>query len=228
MSNLPEWEQKIQNQLAAAEQRKRAVQGHLQQRMTEAERRWQEFGALADRLVQTVIRPRMEKLVAYFDNARFLPPEQAGRYHCACQFQPTERFPAKVKLELSVGTDGQAEHLMVRYELQILPVFFHFQGEGETVFPMDAVDENRLTAWVEERLVAFVDTYLRLADLEPYQRDNLVTDPVCGMLIQKPLAGAHVEHQGRTYYFCVEDCRKKFADDPQRYLKSVKSPALVS
>jgi|GEM_PF-3360103 YHS domain-containing protein len=40
-------------------------------------------------------------------------------------------------------------------------------------------------------------------------------------------ATAHLEYLGRTYYFCVEECRKKFADDPQRYLQSVKSPALA-
>jgi YHS domain-containing protein len=218
MNALSDWEQKIKNQLAAADQRKRDLQNHWHQRMIETERRWQQFGPLADRLAQTVIRPRMEKLAEHFDNARFLPPEQAGRYHCACEFQPTERFPAKVKLELSVGTDGRAENLIARYDLQILPIFFHFQGEGEISFPLDGVDEGRLTAWVEERLVGFVDVYLRLEELEPYQRDNLVKDPVCGMVIQKPLASDHVEYQGQTYYFCVEECRKKFADDPARYL----------
>lgn len=228
MSDLPEWEQKIQTQLAAAEQHKRAAQDHLQHQMTEAERRWKQFGMLADRLVQTIIRPRMEKLVTYFENGQFLPPEQPSRYHCVCQFQPTERFPAKVKLELSVTTDGQAEKLIVQEQLQILPVFFQFPSESEITFPLDGVDEGRLTAWVEERMIAFVDTYLRLEQLEPYQRDNLVLDPVCGMLIQKSLAGAHLEYQGRTYYFCVEDCRNKFAGDPARYLESVKSPAPVS
>jgi YHS domain-containing protein len=225
MNDSPDWEQKIQNQLVAADQRKREVQNHWHQRMTETERRWQQFGPLADRLARTVIRPRMEKLASYFDNARFLPPEQAGRYHCACQFQPTERFPAKVKLELSVGTDGRAENLIVRYDLQILPIFFHFQGESEISFPLDAVDEGRLTAWVEERIVGFVGTYLRLEELEPYQRDNLVTDPVCGMVIQKPLASAHVEYLGRPYYFCVEECRQKFAADPERYASGAKSPS---
>jgi YHS domain-containing protein len=48
------------------------------------------------------------------------------------------------------------------------------------------------------------------------------------MIIQTAVAAAHLEYQEQIYYFCTEDCRKKFADDPQRYLKSVKSPALVS
>ncbi|MBI2827192.1 MAG: YHS domain-containing protein [Planctomycetia bacterium] len=30
-------------------------------------------------------------------------------------------------------------------------------------------------------------------------------------------AGGSVEYQGRTYYFCVEQCRDKFLRDPVRY-----------
>jgi YHS domain-containing protein len=228
MSDVPEWEQQVRMKLAAAAQRQRVVQDHLHQRMAESARRWQQFAPLADRLVQTILRPRLEKLAALFDNAAFLPPEKAGRYHCACEFRRTERFPATVKLELSVGTDGEADNLMARYDLQILPVLFRFQGQSEIAFPLDAVNEGRLTAWVEERLVAFVDTYLSLEGLEAYQQENLVTDPVCGMVLQKPLAAAHVDYQGRTWYFCVEECRRQFAANPERYVKNANPPAATA
>ncbi len=227
MSEKAEWQKQVETKLAAATQRKQAIQQDHQRQMTETERRWRRFGEMGDELVRNILAPRLAALAGYFDNARFLPPEEAGRYHAACKFRPTERFPAKVKVELSVSTDGQAENLVVDYHLQIRPVFFHFHGESQILFRLDEVDEVRLATWVEERMLDFVDTYLRLEELEPYQRENLVTDPVCDMVLQKPHATAHMEYLGRTYYFCVEDCRKKFADEPQRYLKSVKSPALV-
>jgi P-type Cu+ transporter len=45
------------------------------------------------------------------------------------------------------------------------------------------------------------------------------TDPICGMRVD-PHATAHRhEHQGRTYYFCCEGCRSKFAENPAKYLK---------
>jgi Cu+-exporting ATPase len=45
------------------------------------------------------------------------------------------------------------------------------------------------------------------------------TDPVCGVRVD-PHATAHRhEHQGRTYYFCSEGCRSKFAENPIKYLK---------
>ncbi len=43
-------------------------------------------------------------------------------------------------------------------------------------------------------------------------------DPVCGMTV-KPGAGKPThDHDGVTYHFCSDGCRKKFAADPDRYL----------
>jgi YHS domain-containing protein len=83
------------------------------------------------------------------------------------------------------------------------------------------VDEPRLVAWIEQKIINFLDTYLRLEETEQYQRENTVIDPVCGMRINKAWAAAQMEHQGQIYYFCIEECRAKFAQDPQLYLKSV-------
>jgi xanthine dehydrogenase accessory factor len=40
------------------------------------------------------------------------------------------------------------------------------------------------------------------------------TDPVCGMAVE--IAGARwtLEHEGRTYYFCCEGCRRRFLEEP--------------
>jgi len=50
-------------------------------------------------------------------------------------------------------------------------------------------------------------------------RQELVVDPVCGMLVHPArAAGSHV-HAGDTYYFCATGCLRKFQQEPQRYLK---------
>ncbi len=43
-----------------------------------------------------------------------------------------------------------------------------------------------------------------------------VTDAVCGMKVDRSKA-LRVEHAGRTYFFCSEDCRTEFERDPDRY-----------
>jgi Cu+-exporting ATPase len=52
-----------------------------------------------------------------------------------------------------------------------------------------------------------------------------VTDPVCGMRINKTYALAQMNYQGQTYYFCIPDCQKKFAEDPATYLAPKKPPS---
>lgn len=45
------------------------------------------------------------------------------------------------------------------------------------------------------------------------------TDPVCGMKVDPENAADQVEHEGRTYYFCSEGCRKAFQDNPKEYVE---------
>jgi len=48
---------------------------------------------------------------------------------------------------------------------------------------------------------------------------TLAIDPVCGMTVDPADAGKpSFAHAGRTYRFCSDGCRSKFAADPSRYL----------
>lgn len=43
-------------------------------------------------------------------------------------------------------------------------------------------------------------------------------DPVCGMSVSPETAGARLEHDGKTIYFCCSHCRDAFERDPGRYV----------
>ncbi len=47
--------------------------------------------------------------------------------------------------------------------------------------------------------------------------EQSVKDPVCGMMVKPSEAAATVEHKGKTYYFCSQDCASSFKDDPDTY-----------
>ncbi len=51
------------------------------------------------------------------------------------------------------------------------------------------------------------------------EEDGTVVDPVCGMKIKKAEAKASIEHNGKTYYFCMEGCKEKFKANPEKYIK---------
>lgn len=48
---------------------------------------------------------------------------------------------------------------------------------------------------------------------------DTVKDPVCGMKIKKSEAKFTHEHNGETYYFCMEGCKEKFVENPEKYIK---------
>lgn len=50
--------------------------------------------------------------------------------------------------------------------------------------------------------------------------DEQVTDPVCGMKINKSDAVSTAEHKGKTYYFCSQDCADSFRESPEDYVSS--------
>lgn len=47
-----------------------------------------------------------------------------------------------------------------------------------------------------------------------------VTDPVCGMTVESESAAAQSTFQGRTYFFCSQECLRQFEADPARYSES--------
>jgi DNA-binding transcriptional ArsR family regulator/YHS domain-containing protein len=50
----------------------------------------------------------------------------------------------------------------------------------------------------------------------------IVRDPVCGMRISAPEAYGHVEHDGRSYYFCASGCKDQFEKQPSRFMQHEK------
>ncbi|MEH7834325.1 heavy metal translocating P-type ATPase [Rhizobium laguerreae] len=51
----------------------------------------------------------------------------------------------------------------------------------------------------------------------------MIRDPVCGMTVDPRVGKPSLDYDGRTYHFCSEGCRTKFAAAPQDYL-SAKDP----
>jgi YHS domain-containing protein len=86
---------------------------------------------------------------------------------------------------------------------------------------LDRVDDRQVEKWVEQRILAFLDSYLSLETIEQYQAENYVIDPVCRMRVNRLFAPVQMEYGGRTYYFCIPECKEKFAANPQKYLIAV-------
>ena len=45
-----------------------------------------------------------------------------------------------------------------------------------------------------------------------------VTDPVCGMTFDSSQAEAQTTYDGVSYFFCSQDCRKTFEENPKEFI----------
>lgn len=47
-----------------------------------------------------------------------------------------------------------------------------------------------------------------------------VTDPVCGMQFDTSQAEAQTIYQDQVYFFCSEECRRTFEENPEEFVGS--------
>jgi YHS domain-containing protein len=218
MPDLDGLEREIESRLNAAEERRQSERHDLATKMAEIARRHEAFSRNAQALISGVIRPRVERLARFFENAQLSDEQDRGGDRCICRFSHSERFPATVKLSFSVAHDEEVRNIIISRDLEILPVFFKFSPHERLEFPLDGADEAQLASWVERQVIAFVDSYLLLEQSDQYQQEALTTDPVCRMRIRKALAAAKQDYRGVTYYFCTGKCRESFVQAPGEYV----------
>ncbi|HSB21230.1 MAG TPA: efflux RND transporter periplasmic adaptor subunit [Anaeromyxobacteraceae bacterium] len=111
-----------------------------------------------------------------------------------------------------------------------------FVDRGEGTFEPRAVETGwRLSDQVEiskglmdgERIVIsgtfLIDSESRMKAGGQGIFGPVARDPVCGMEVDEKraaAAGRKSEHQGATYYFCADDCKKRFDADPGKYAQA--------
>jgi len=50
-------------------------------------------------------------------------------------------------------------------------------------------------------------------------------DPVCGMDVDPATVQHKSEHEGKTYYFCSSDCKRKFDQGPSQFISKPQQPS---
>lgn len=82
-----------------------------------------------------------------------------------------------------------------------------------------ASEEERAVVIVshDTRLRDIADRILWLEDGEFRSMSQMVTDPVCGMAVERDHATPHFRYRGETYFFCSPACREEFAATPDRF-----------
>lgn len=217
MSNLVSFAKRIEESLAGTRREPHWETGQAEQYMADVDVRRGRFEKTAVYLNDTLIQPRLETLASYFPNASLTRNVRPG--HSTCWFGYCERFPASTKVAFAVEHDVRFEKVAVCFEASMMPVFIKFNERDRLTMPLDDTNDDLVAEWTEERLLEFLDAYLRIDRGGEDFDDETATDPVCGMRISRSSAAASEAYRGHPYYFCSSACREKFVHEPASYIQ---------
>jgi YHS domain-containing protein len=220
MTNIDQLSKRIEAEFADARRRIEELQRRAAREAESVAERYEKFERLRHHVTDDILVPRIQAMLQHFDNAKQSPHRHRFGVDLVIAFGRTTECPANVELKLSLTRDESIEQISLVYELTILPVFTKFEPRGALQFKLDEFDELQLTGWLEDRLVAFVQTYLSLQFVDQYQQDNLVSDPVASIRFPKAFAKATCEYQQQTYYFLSDASKTEFERDPTLFIAS--------
>jgi YHS domain-containing protein len=173
--------------------------------------RLQRYEALAKRIIE-LPKPRHDAFIERFKAV--VKAEPKVRQYTRAMNLTFASDVAKVSLTFEVYPDVDVSHVRLECTTEIIPVLVRYDKQSVLEFPLDAVKDDAVVQWFDERVVAFVKTYLALerndAALKEHLKDQFAEDPVAKIRFPKYLAASTLERAGKTYYFVDEDTRREF------------------
>jgi hypothetical protein len=207
MSDINSLASRIDAEFAAVEQKIKKHQAEQAEAHEERQKRFEQLGKVFDQL-RDIWRPRLELLVKKFE----------GRVQATPRVVPSTREAtfdfqsrlARVRLKLAAFTDRDIQKVILSYDLDIIPVLIRFKPHDEVEFPLDAVNQEAVAKWFDDRIVDFVQTYFSMGENEIYLKDQMVEDPIAQVRFPKAAAAATLEWKGQKFYFIGEETRREF------------------
>ena len=198
---------RIDAEFSAAEQKVKQFQTEQVQEHQQRQKRLEQLGRLFDEL-SGIWKPRMELLVKKFgDQVQAKPRLVPTTREVTLDFKSRA---ANVRLKFSACTDRDVRKLILNYNLEIIPVLMKFNPHSEAEFPLDAVDREAATKWLDDRIVEFVRTYFAIGENAAYLKDEMVEDPIAHVSFPRYAAAATLEWRGHKFYFIGEETRQEF------------------
>jgi YHS domain-containing protein len=177
--------------------------------------RLERFEAVAGHIIE-LVKPRLDAFIERFKPV--VKAEPSVREHTRAMRLDFAATVAKVTLLFEVFPDLDVSHVRLECTLEIVPVLVPYDKHSVLELPLDAVKDDAVVEWFDERIVAFVKAYLALVrqddELQEHLKDSFVEDPVAKIRFPKYLASSTLVRDGQTYYFVGEDTRREFEQQP--------------
>jgi hypothetical protein len=198
---------RINAEFSETEARVKQLQSERVQAYHDRQQRLEKFEKTLEGM-REIWRPRLETLAQKFGEKVDVKPsiERAKRSGTFAFKSPL----AHIKLRFAVSPDEEVRNAIFTYDLEILPILMRFDSHDEISVPIERVDEKAIGAWLDDRIISFVKTYLLLHENQYYLKDHLVEDPVAKVKFPKFAAGATLDVNGKTLYFIDDSTCREF------------------
>src|SRR5262249_23427012 len=98
-------------------------------------------------------------------------------------------------------------------DLEIIPALMQFNAHQQAEWPLESINalaEEEIGIWMDDRIIDFVQAYLSLHENEHYWKDHMVVDPIAGVRFPSFAAAGTVEWEGKKYHFIGDETRHQF------------------
>ena len=199
--------QRIDAEFSGVDAKIKQAQGEKLQEHQERQQRLVAFEKQLEEL-RGIWKPRLEALIQRFgDKVKATPKLSSSSRDVSLEFLSDL---ARIRLRFAASIDRDVRKLLLDYDLEVIPVLMQFDSHKQAEWALEAIDREALAAWIDDRIVDFVKTYLSLHENEYYLKEHMVEDPVAGVRFPRFAAAATVEANGKTYYFIGEETRREF------------------
>jgi hypothetical protein len=211
MTNIDALIKRIDQEVSGEVKREKTAWAEQVQVNRERGPKLERYEAVAKHLTD-LLKPRLAAFIERFKDV--VKAEPIVREHTRAMHLTFAATVAKVSLTFEVFPDGDVSHVRLECTQEIIPVLVRYDKHSVLELPLDAVQDDAVVQWFDERIVTFVKVYLALLrqddDLKEHLKDQFVEDPVTKIRFPKYLASSTLERDGRTYCFLDEDTRREF------------------
>lgn len=179
------------------------------------------FDRVAHVTINAILRPRIDTVAARVPGAVLEPVQTPTGLYVGCTVSPSIERPAAAMLCIGIAVDDARQVCAMSARAEFTPAVPDGTPMRILRVDLEAPAWDDMVGWTEDALLWFLDNYVAAHHLAAGQEEQLVRDPVCGMLIPMSMAPERWEYLGETYAFCAHRCRVEFQANPRVYLEGL-------
>ena len=216
MADLDSLQERINALIADEKQKKEQERQQEQVKLEEIEQKIEELKPLGWHIFKDLIEPRLKVIADSIDDVLYHPP--GYRPIGTLEFNRLREYEASVMMEVGLKANADFSEATAFYSFKILPIFMEYNSDNSITFPADAIDEDKIAAFLDDNIADGIKTYFQMKDIPQYRKDEMATDPVSGKTFKAVIAKGYAVFEGKKYYFSSIENRAEFLQDPKKFV----------